>query len=246
MAVAVVANDTRGAAQSGAAMSISIKRIATRADAIDYFNRHVPWTTGDYRQPDSRACVRIRETLPLVEATLGDSERRAIRAMKGEYAQAIKQVSEVDLLSHRVERLEKLRGVLNCMGRREITGKAAEVVARLLSDSEALVCKKIGTAYLRLYSEKYEYPCMCLARKNLDNARKIWEKLEPGGIDYAKTLYWLGLANYIGGNLEEAAENSLECVMATRGKPERKWLEDKARILNMDARVELNSDYLSR
>ena len=246
MAVPVVAHDTRGAAQFGVEISISAKRIKTRTYAIDYLNRHVPWTTGECRQPDSRACVRIRETLPMVEATLGDSERRAIRLMKGAYAQAIEQVSEVDLLSLRVERLEKLRRKLNGMDRLEITGKAAKVVARLLADSEALVCKKIGTAYLRLYSEKYEYSCLCLARKNLDNARKIWEKLDPEGIDYAKTLYWLGLAKYIEGNFEESVENAQKCLQATRGKPERQWLENKAQILNMDAMVELNSDCLSR
>ena len=73
MAVPVVAHDTRGAARFGVAISISTKKIKTRIDTIDYFNRHVPWTTGECRQPDSRACVRIRETLPMVEATLGDS-----------------------------------------------------------------------------------------------------------------------------------------------------------------------------
>jgi|GEM_PF-7045218 len=246
MNAVVATHDTRGAAQFGAMMSISAKKIKTRIDSIDYFNRHVPWTTGERRQPDSRACVRIRETLPMVEATVGDSERRVIRAMRGRYVQAIEQVNEVELLSHRVERLERLKSMLSGMGRLEITGKAARVVARLLADSEALVCKKIGTAYLRLYSEKYEYSCMCLARKNLNNARRIWETLEPGGIDYAKTLYWLGLANYIDGKFEEADENSLECMRATRGKPERQWLADKAMVLHRDARVELSQDYLAR
>jgi len=246
MNAVVATHDTRGDARPGAIMPISAKKIKTHIDAIDYFNRHVPWTTGERRQPDSRACVRIRETLPMVEATVGDSKRRIIRAMRGRYMQAIEQVNEVELLSHRVERLERLKNMLNGMGKLEITGKAAEVVARLLADSEALVCKKIGTAYLRLYSEKYEYACMCLARKNLGNARRIWGKLDPGGIDYAKTLYWLGLANYIDGKFEEANENSLECLRAAHGKPERAWLADKAQILHRDAKIELSQDYLSR
>jgi len=245
MAVAVVANDTRGAAHAGA-MKISAKKIKARIDAIDYFNKHVPWAAGDYRQPDSRACARIRETLPMVESSLDDSYRRVIRAMKGRYGRAMEHVADVDLLSQRVKKLEELQGMLESMGKREITGKAAEVVAHLLSDSEALVCKKIGTAYLRLYSEKYEYSCLCLARKNLENAGKIWERIEPGGIDLAKALYWLALAKYIDGDFEGALENAEKCLQATRGKPERQWLEEKAKILRTDAKVEQNSEYLSR
>lgn len=234
---AVATIDTRGAEK------LSVKKMKVRTDAIDYLNKHVPWISRT-RQENRRLCERIDEMMPLINGMLGESGRRTVGVMRGRYADAVGKVGDDEVLSERVAKLRELHDTLVAMGRHEITGGRARVLAYLLADSEALVCKKMGSAHLRLYASTSDYSCLCLAKKHFERAMANWEAIDPQGLDYAKVLYWLAITHYMDGKFGEALKNVRKCVLAADGRPDREWLQRKALALQSDIEIEVRERLL--
>jgi len=212
-------------------------------DRLKYLAEKTPWfSKGLSPQRENQTCRYIRDhLLPLLDET----ERRKVVVGKGHYDRAMERLDEADGLRIRMGLLDGLMEKMRAMGEPRLEGEAAHAWKAMLMEAEALVLKKRGTAALRLYVERGESECICLAEKSLNAAVERWEALGGGSLDHAKALYWLALAKYGRGNDEEAAKSAQKCMEMCEGLGGREWLHDNAKDVLARARIELNRERLT-
>jgi len=238
MADLVSAIGTRGAARG-----VSVHKMQAQMERVAYLAEKTPWfSKGLSPQRENPTCRYIRDhLLPLLDGT----ERRKVAVGKGRYDRAMERLDEADGLRVRMGLLDGLIEKMRAMGETRLEGEAAHAWKVMLMEAEALVLKKRGTASLRLFVERGESECICLAEKSLKAAVERWEALGSGSLDHAKALYWLALAKYGMEKDEEAAKFAQKCMEMCEGEEGREWLHGNAADVLARARIELNRERLT-
>jgi len=218
-------------------MQAQVERVAYLAEKTPWFSKGLP------PQRENPTCRYIRDhLLPLLDG----EERRKAAVGRRRYDRAMEKVDETEGLRVRMGLLDGLMERMRAMGETGLEGEAARAWKVMLMEAEALVLKKRGTAGLRLFVERGERECICLAEKSLKAAVDRWEALGSGSLDYAKALYWLALAKYGMGKDEEAAKCAQKCMGMCDGKEGREWLHGNAKDVLARAMIELNRERLTR